>query len=252
MANFYKGARMLSKIESLLKPMIKSCARIKAVPTDFSPEKATEIRFGGPAYAEKDSAVPICKSCGKPLSFVFQFRENSIEKSGGLLQFFYCFSCLPWGGKDEDGQWLVRYFASPANDKFVFENAGTADESIKPSLATINKVKMLPDFESLEEENHQVIGLCEEVDPDDPWDVYEEACMVMGCEIEPFSSVGGYPIWIQGVTARKCPLCKEEMKFVAQIDSVPEAELMWGDAGCVYLFRCSKHTDEFAFEMQCF
>jgi len=27
---------------------------------------------------------------------------------------------------------------------------------------------------------------------------------------------------------------------------------MWGDAGCLYIFRCPEHKDGFAIEMQCF
>lgn len=243
---------MLEKIEALLKPLIKKCYRIGAAQQEFSKEVADQTRFGGLPYAENGSKTPVCETCSQPLSFVFQYRQDPKENVGELSQFFYCFPCTPCGIGDEKGQWKIRNFSTPSREKFDQNAAGEPDTAIKPCITVIDEVNMLPDYETLEDSEHQVIGLCEEVDPDDPWDVYEEACTVMGCETEPFSSIGGYPIWIQGVTSKKCPVCDEEMEFVAQIDSVPEAELMWGDAGCVYLFRCKKHPEKISMEMQCF
>lgn len=241
---------MLDKIAALLKPLTKKCFRINAVPAPFSADQALNTRFGGVPYQESDDSKPTCSGCSAPLSFVFQFHENPNQNDSELLQFFYCFSCSPWGGKKEDGQWLIRTYGQPVSNEFV--SSTLSEDDLLPCKTEINQVTMLPDFETLEEMGHEVVKLCEKVDKDDPWDVYEETCIALGCTNEPFSSVGGYPIWIQGHSRKNCPDCQQEMEFIAQIDSVAEAQLMWGDAGCVYLFRCPRHRENFAFEMQCF
>lgn len=240
---------MLEKLKNLLLPLIKPCLKVHASPSGFLPEQAAVTRFGGPPYAEDKDSVPLCAACNSPLSFVFQFKAESGPDNAELLQFFYCFNCSPWGGKKEEGQWLVRTFSHADTAKFV-ENPSA--EEIAPCLCRLEKVKMLPDFETLEESGSEVVKICEKINKEDPWDVYEETCMALGCEIEPFSSIGGYPIWIQGHVEKNCPECKKEMDFITQIDSVAEAQLMWGDAGCVYLFRCRSHPHQFALEMQCF
>ncbi|GAB4275681.1 MAG: hypothetical protein Kow0029_17070 [Candidatus Rifleibacteriota bacterium] len=241
----------MEQIEQLLKPLIKKCFRIGAIPAEFSEDSRLKTRFAGPVFAKNLEKMPVCGTCGKELSFVFQFRENPDSDSGDLIQFFYCFHCVPIGVKSEKEQWLTRLYSENSLAELT-KQLNTGESKLRPCLATTNIVNMLPDYESLEEVGHKVVKECEKIDPEDPWDVYEESCMAMGCDIEPFSSIGGYPIWIQGVASKKCPECNEKMEFIAQIDSVPEVGLMWGDAGCVYLFRCKKHKDKFAMEMQCF
>ncbi len=241
---------MLEKLKNSLQPLIKNCYRITAQRMNFLPELADTSRFGGPAYSEEGSLNPVCSTCKEPLSFVFQYRADPVANKGELIQFFYCFACSPWGGKKEEGQWLMRSFVSADKNKFC-PGAGECGD-LQPCICKISKVKMLPDFETLEEMGHESVKICDKIDKDDPWDVYEETCLAMGCEIEPFSSIGGYPIWIQGHSEKICPECKKPMEFIAQIDSEAEAGIMWGDAGCVYLFRCPQHPRCTAMEMQCF
>ena len=40
--------------------------------------------------------------------------------------------------------------------------------------------------------------LCEEIDSEDPMSAYEDAGNEIGCIMEPSTTIGGYPIWIQG------------------------------------------------------
>lgn len=242
---------MIEKLRDLLTPLIKCSHKVKAFPKELESGDLLKIRFGGHPYSETGSKAPVCKKCGRPLTFIFQFFTKPESSSGEFLQFFYCFDCSPTGDRNEEGQWLVRGFSDPQDSKHT-QNLTPIEDQVTPCICRLEAVKMLPDFESLEEMNHEAIKVCEKIDREDPWDVYEEGCIALGCESEPFSSIGGYPIWIQGPVSKNCPICKKEMEFIAQIDSVPEAGLMWGDAGCVYIFRCSKHSESFAIEMQCF
>ncbi|MFZ5950577.1 MAG: DUF1963 domain-containing protein [Candidatus Rifleibacteriota bacterium] len=241
---------MFEKIRELLKPLIRPCFKVTARAENFSPNDAAKTRIGGPAYAAKGQSFPVCQSCSKKLTFVFQFRQMPDSNSGELVQFFYCFDCSPWGGKNEEGQWMIKTFKEVTDCSFV--DSSDPEHQITPCKCSFEKINMLPDYETLEEMGHEAVKLCGKVNADDPWDVYEEACLSLRCCVEPVTSIGGYPIWIQGEAEKKCPKCSEKMNFVAQLDSVPEADLMWGDAGCVYLFRCRNHPDQFSLEMQCF
>lgn len=69
------------------------------------------------------------------------------------------------------------------------------------------------------------------------------------------TKLGGKPEWIQGYEddeGPNCPLCKREMSFIAQIDSIEhnsklnphrvdnlhKQEYMFGDVGMIYVFFC--------------
>jgi uncharacterized protein YwqG len=54
--------------------------------------------------------------------------------------------------------------------------------------------------------------------------------------------VGGWPFWVQSPTANGL--------FVAQVTSEEESDLMFGDAGSLYVFLDAKGA--FSVEMQCY
>ena len=64
--------------------------------------------------------------------------------------------------------------------------------------------------------------------------------------------VGGYPHWVQGEATPGCDVCKSGMRLLAQIDTEDEADIIWGDVGCVYIFYCPEHPRETRMELQCF
>ena len=244
---------MSEKLKRALNGLKRDCFRVTPEKPGFAAQQAADVRFAGPAYAEAGDQAPICSGCGQPLSFVFQFRADQPGKKaqGQLLCVFYCFRCMPIGRPDEElGQWLVKTYDQPAVEKFV-DGTGV-DKKLKACSCSLAKVSNLPDYESLENHFPEVAALCEEEDSEDPISAYEEAGLEIGCEMEPFTSIGGYPIWIQGEGEQVCPQCKKAAEFVAQVDSESGAGLMWGDAGCLYIFRCAEHKDAFAIEMQCF
>jgi len=248
-----KGENQVSeKLKRALAGLKKECLRVVPDKPGFLEKHAADVRFGGFAYAEKGDTAPICPDCKKPLSFICQFKvvdKNSLSEA--LLCVFYCFQCMPIGRPEEEkGQWAVRVYHDAAAAKFV-PGIGE-DKSLTPCTCSVSKVFNLPDYETLENNFPEVAVLCEEIDGEDPVSAYEEVGLEIGCEMEPFTSIGGYPIWIQGEGTQVCPICKKDAEFVAQIDSESGAGLMWGDAGCLYIFRCPEHKDGYAIEMQCF
>ncbi len=244
------------KLKKALNKIKKECIKINPNCCGFETSQACETRFGGSAYSEKNDKAPICNNCGKPLTFVFQFREKydkDLKPSGKLYSVYYCFDCVPIGCADEEkGQWAVVAHDNPENAKFI-EQKENISSVLNPTSCTLSKIFILPDYESLENNHPEIAELCEEIDSDDPMSAYEDIGQEIGCEMEPCTTLGGYPIWIQGESSKVCPKCKKEnMELVAQIDSEEAANLMFGDAGCLYVFRCPEHEDGFAIEMQCF
>lgn len=245
---------MSDKLIAALKKIRKECVRVTAFKPGFAAQMADEIRFAGPAYAESADKKLICPDCGNELSFVFQFRkkfDSDMKPQGPLFCVHYCFKCMPIGRPaEESGQWKIIVYQNPECSKFV---AGFGvDSLLKPCSTELSRVFSLPDYETIESEFAHIAELCEEIDDEDPVSAFEEAGVEAGCEMEPFTSIGGYGKWIQGQAEQKCPKCKQPMELICQIDSESGAELMWGDAGCLYVFQCQKHEDEFGIEMQCF
>ncbi len=245
---------MSEKLQNALKKLKKECVKVVPTKPGFANNMADEIRFAGPSYAEAGDKKPVCPDCGNELSFVFQFRTDfdaKLNPKGSLHSFLYCFKCMPIGRpKEETGQWQLRTWQQPSVEKFV--PGSGIDKQLLPCSCELSKVWALPDFETIENEYPEIAALCEEVDPEDSMSAFEEAGLEIGCEMEPFTSIGGYPKWIQGEASQICPVCSKGMEFVCQIDSEAAVELMWGDAGCLYIFQCAQHKNEFAMEMQCF
>ena len=243
------------KLKKALNSIKKECIRVMPTETGFDNSQAIETRFAGSAYAEKDDKAPICKSCGKPLTFIFQYREKydkNLKPSGDLYSVYYCFDCTPIGRADEEeGQWTVVTHKKPDVSKFV-EQKENVSSILKPTACSLSRVFIVPDYETVENNYPEIAELCEEIDSEDPMSAYEDAGNEVGCMMEPSTTIGGYPIWIQGEGNQVCPECKGEVELSVQIDSEEAVELMFGDAGCLYVFKCPKHKNGFAMEMQCF
>lgn len=224
------------------------------IPTDPSEIelKKTDTKFGGAPYAETGDKCPICAACGEKLTFVFQFRDNydmDLKPSGPLHVFYYCFGCMPIETADE-GQWLVKTYKNPESAKFV-ETSPNETMEIVPSGVTLKRDFVVPAFDFMCELNSEVYDLCTELSPDDPHTAYEEAAKAAGAIAPVCSSMGGYQAVVQALAAQDCPHCSKDMDFFVQIQSEEDINLMWGDLGVLYLFKC--HTDgSFGMEMQCY
>lgn len=244
-------------ITSLLRSLAK-------VATKLNPEKVsegeayalTESRFGGEPYAEIGESWPNCPTCKTPLTFICQIDTTSgfhpKPKGIDLFTFFYCWECGPWGMNDDvKGTWVVRTYLDPKD---------TDAEPIQPDepepyppdacLLLPEKVLSFPDYDELDFHYEAVAERFS--DNEDPWDVYEAAVKSLGGQTDFCTLVGGYPHWIQGDDTPLCDHCQNRMSLLTQIDSEPDAEVMWGDSGCLYIFYCANHPREVDLRLQCF
>ena len=264
-------------VEELLQPLLKDADCLILSASEQAIDACVQSKFGGLPYAEKEEVWACCPSCDKELIFIAQLYHPQQQ---ALACFFYCFHCFPWGlGNEETGQWLVRYYSTPEMTKYVApkriqsqspknEDSSKLPSALKtllehlpslkrkiplviPCLCETQQIKSLPDWDDLEGLSPKLVQLYEELNKDDPWETYYEIGTKVGHLDDYGTLIGGYPCWVQGSISPKCKQCSEDMEFFAQIDSESAADLMWGDAGLVYLFQCPQHRTEFTLELQC-
>lgn len=238
------------KLDTLLQPLIKSALKLDPKSDPAAGQASCESKFGGLPYAESGDTWPSCPKCKKELTFINQILD---EKESQLFTFYYCNDCFPWGlGDEEKGQWLVKLYKEPSNEKLITITRNSEEEFPPvPCKVIASSVNVLPDWEGLDSASQEAGDLCSEINDDSPWDAYEEAVARSGCLDDYATLLGGYPRFVQGEAIPSCPICNSNMEFYAQIDSEDEANIMWGDVGLVYFFRCPEHKNEFKFELQC-
>ncbi|MDE2422162.1 MAG: DUF1963 domain-containing protein [Gammaproteobacteria bacterium] len=237
-------------LDELIRPLIKNSVKLTLKADNSAVTACCENKFGGLPYAVKGDIWPSCPTCRHELTFISQIMNESAET---LFVFYYCFECFPWGlGDEEQGQWLIKQYNKPSTEQIIEITRNTDDEyAPNPCKVISSNVLVLPDWEGLDSVSTEVGRLCSEIDDDSPWEIYDEAVEKADCLNDYATLLGGYPRYVQGEASHKCSECKSEMEFFAQIDSEDEANIMWGDVGLVYFFRCPKHKDKFQLELQC-
>ncbi|MEH6451287.1 MAG: DUF1963 domain-containing protein [Oleispira sp.] len=239
-----------NKLDILLRPLIKEGLKLTPVADGSAVSANCKSKFGGLPYAEAGDCWPSCPTCKKELTFINQIFD---EKEDTLFVFFYCNECGPWGlGDEEKGQWIARQYKKPSIENISEIQRKNKDKfPITACSVSTASAMILPDWEGIDSVSEEVSDLCCEIDNDSPWEVYEESVVRAKCLNDYSTILGGYPRYVQGEVSATCIKCNSEMEFYAQIDSEDEAELMWGDVGLVYFYRCSEHKDEIHLELQC-
>lgn len=238
------------KLDAELKPFVKSAVKLEPHASESANAPCVESKFGGVPYAEEGDTWPICTGCGSELDFIAQLSE---ESEVSLHTFYYCFDCFPWGfNAAERGQWEIISYQNPLlkNHKLISRTT-ESETAVTPCVVSESPVKVLPDWESLQSIIPAASELCSSFEKDSEWDAYEAATIRQGCLDDYSTLIGGYPRFVQGEVQPSCDVCGKPMTFFAQIDSEDEANVMWGDVGLVYFFRCAEHKGEFHFELQC-
>lgn len=238
------------KLDGLLKSLVTKALKLEPQSDDAALVASCYSKFGGPPYAEVGDTWPSCPTCKKELTFINQIH-NEIEQQ--LFVFYYCNECFPCGfGDEEKGQWIVKLYNEPSRSKIVEINRISNDEfEPTPCMVITSIVEVLPDWEGIASASEEVSELCCKINDDSPWEEYEEAVERAGCLNDYATLLGGYPRFVQSEAGPACPECNSEMIFYAQVDSEDEANIMWGDVGLVYFFRCPVHKNQFQLELQC-
>lgn len=242
-------------LDNCLKKMLKPSTRVEVLSKPPVGAKLQLVsHFGATPYFEGSEQWPVCPSCSKALSFVCQFRLGEAfhphPAPVQLFTFFYCWDCAPWRGNR--GQWLVRTYSSPTGEKAKTLLPPAGAEKFPACGVSFSEGLSLPDWESVFELNPRIAEAAERENPENPQKAYAAAALRNRATNDLGTSLGGYPLWVQGFSAHRCPLCNAPMHLLAQIDSEANAGINWGDTGCAYLFFCPAHPQEISFEMQCY
>ena len=252
-----KESMNTSQLESIVTPHVRVCSCLEPKMAGNLKSPTARTYFGGQPYAESGDSWPSCPTCQMELSFIFQarFSETKYVPPEGvqLFTFFYCWKCSPWGLDDEDpGQWVVRFYSAPSDERAVRIQRETKDEyETTPCSVEIESAKSLPDWEGIDVYCPEASTLSAKLNDDEPWEPYSALVQQITGRDDYATMIGGYPRWVQSESTPKCFQCNQLMEQFAQIDSEDEAGLMWGDVGCVYLFCCRRHSSEIRFELQC-
>lgn len=208
-----------------------------------------DSKFAGTPFIPAGEDYPLCGNCGKPLQLFLQLDLDKLpsalgdEFGRGLVQFFYCTSEQPFCEIDSEAYMpfaksVLTRIIEPEDLESANENA-TYGGAFPPRLIT--GWEETDDYPNWEES--VILG----IDRDSPAidELIESDYRVGG------DKLAGYPMWIQGVEYPDCPVCKEKMRLLFQIDSEDNIPFMFGDVGCGHLTQCKTHKDQLAFGWAC-
>lgn len=250
---------MNQEIALYLEPLTRVATRLE--PKKVRDEASLPLlgtHFGGLPYAEAGEEWPACPACRTSLSFICQINTASgfHQRPAGvaLLTFFYCWECSPWGLADEvEGTWVVRTYPEVSEAKSVaILPRGEQPERTAGCLTEMERVVTFPDWDGIHSYSKEADEASARANPDEPWEAYVSTVEALGGLSDYATVIDGYPRWVQGDCTPVCNVCGSGMSLLAQIDSEDQADIMWGDAGCVYLFHCPAHPEETKLVLQCF
>jgi hypothetical protein len=175
---------------------------------DGPPDGQVKHKFGGQPEGVPAAGLPKCRTCGKPLQLLFQ-----IDLSDPVLQ--GRFGNLPY-------LWVVTCLTCVNESDLSYRVAedGQAIEVLQQDVE-------------------------EKSDVDVP-DLHERQVTLMprrgafGADDVKKHQVGGDACWLQSEQVCLCPVCGDEMVFVAQVDSDNDLGLTFGSGGMLYVELCRK------------
>lgn len=210
---------------------------------------------------------------GRPLTFMGQFKlselhpydEENLLPDTGILYYFYDADTAPWGEVEHKGGWQV-YYIEDENTPLVrtthprAEGINDVIDSLSVHRVSYTSVLTLPLIYDWEFEDKGFAGIT-----DDESDNYWELVLESG--IEPAHQVAGYEVAIQGdvreyvvrgvqnIPEKHDPVTNlldpeqlryvqaesKKWQFLFQIDSDDDLDIIWGDAGRLYI--CIPKTD---------
>ena len=228
----------------------------------------TASKFGGSPYFEAGESWPICARCAKPESFICQLDLRTcpaveLPSYFGLLSFFYCFECFPWDAPQPG--WTVRNYRDAQPQKavtlpepsvkqpgFFQKLLGAHSRKVKCCLVNFELFDCYPQLDEVDEtgdeEDRKLLA-----DSDISDSYYERIDQLSGKSDNFGTLVGGYSQWIQSFPPDlRCKHCNKWMRQLVQIGSHGEADVMFGDAGSIYLSICNEHPQDITMMLQCF
>lgn len=189
-------------------------------------------KLGGCPVFVAEVVSPHCRHCGQAMDFIGQIRLDAPLPLSRRFQMAYVFMCP--GQFDERG-WL----GCPTWESFSGANAVLLQAD--RGLALVPAAARYPDYG---------VTLSAAPEPDiDTSDFDLSEALIM--QVTEATKIGGVPGWIQNNEMPRCARCGKLMRFVGQIDALPDGpwpadSTLWpnisvfnfGAAGIGYVFVC--------------
>lgn len=234
---------------------IKQFRRSAFVPvTEDRDGDLTATKFSGKPWLDETESWPKCGICGKEMQLFVQLnldrlpQELNRQFGSGLLQMFYCTN------SDQECEVEAEAyfpFAKSTLLRVVNPSAGKAAGNIEiPSPAVIPDyfpAKLITGWtQKVDYPNSEEIESLGLKLTNDEWDEIADSDFPLGGD-----KLAGWPAWVQSIEYPDCPVCKEPMRLVFQIDSEDNLPYMFGDVGCGHITQCQTHLDVVAFGWAC-
>lgn len=237
-------------LENLISKLIRPATKVEIQKPTNPPENSQLIsHFGGHPYFEEGEEWVKSKN-GNNMTFVFQiFNNEQIElpRNIELIQFFFDFDAFPWD-TDDDG-WRVKIYEKLNIDKRKIIEIPFKEKDSKYCEIAFKPIESLPDWDGIYELEPNAANLSFQLNPDSPYDKYQQTVEKLLGEQDYQSQLGGYPKWVQS-DATPTINDNRRMNLLFQIDSEENPGLMWGDVGLVYVFY-DEETKRIEYSLQC-
>ncbi len=243
-----------SKDEMTLDDAVRSAAKyataFKAVPVGAgSPPSIVSTKFGGEAYAEAGEVWPTVGD--RPCDFICQFNLKECV-DGPAVPFRLVSVFLSWVAWEagDSSHCVVRSYSDPDPSKAVtLVRPPAVDAQDYCTIACSVEASRVVTYPASVDTFLLIPSIAEAARRfRDPRKAYLKSLKRLGYKEEFGTQVFGYPSWIQGNS-----LEQDDNVFLAQIGSEDEANLMFGDAGVVFV--CMSPTPPLRFvtdTWQCF
>lgn len=210
----------------------------------------THSKFSGKPFLKKGETWPFCPNCGKPMQLFVQLNLDTLpeplygEFGRGILQMFYCVNrqaeceidCEAWSP-----------FAQSHYLRIVEAENGVIDYDL-PIGIELFPPKLIVNWQERNDypnwEELQGFGI--HISDEDEKSLFDQGFPTIG------DKLAGWPFWVQSIEYPNCPICKERMRFVFQIESEDNLPFMFGDCGCGHITQCKIHKEQLAFRWACY
>lgn len=251
------------RVERLLLPLLRTRTVLDPAERPPAERELVETRFGGLPTMAAGETWPVCDGCADDLKFVAQVdyaRDGLHDRLPiSFFTFFYCWTCRPWGRRDQSVGWLVRSYPTLPEPRSDSRATGPDFEEHHVSP---RREASLPDRSGVRLHCPELWDLV----PGDSggreawanWEVVDQAALHLTRERvraphmrNAGVAIGGYPYWANGGDETPpCPACEHPMELLLQVRPTELTDALWGDVGTLYLFMCRTHTDHTGLRIQ--
>lgn len=228
---FWRPTKEEAELDSVVRTSAKPAIAYRVVKATSRSIHITETHFGGEPYAEVGDAWPALN--GVPCDFVCQFNlADCLERPllpFKLITVFLCWTAWEEGQTDAC---VVRAYKYPSPSKAVTLNRPTSsdEETYRTALCRAEPHTLItyPSPVGTFLRTPEIARIAKGLG--DPHKAYRKSLTRLAWKSEFGTQLFGYPSWIQCDS-----LDDDDLIFVAQVGSETEANLMFGDAGVLFI-----------------